>query len=310
MRLLLLALLIALSTPVPAYASQVDQTRAELAVLTGKRPQSRLDAGVFHTPALDREMPFFVYLPPGYDLDPGARFPVLYMLHGMGGSSWEWAELGLFGAADELVASGAIDPFLIVLPQGDQAYWFDHANGDDYGAYVARDVVAEIDQRYRTIPAREARAVGGLSMGSMGALQLAINYPNVFGAVGAHGLTLRDYPSMAEHLGEELSPRWLGDERRYAAFDPISLYRQLPAVARRLDIWLDVGADDAHWRPIAAEFHQQLLEDHVPHEWRILPGGHDPGRYQRAHAKEYLRFYGKALALATSSSPRPSFLTF
>jgi enterochelin esterase-like enzyme len=295
-RLLLTVLLIALSAPSLAYASQVDRTRAELAVLTNKRPQSRLDAGLFHTPALDRAMPFFVYLPPGYDLDPEARFPVLYMLHGMGGSNWEWQGLGLFGAADDLIAAGQIDPLLIVLPQGDQAYWFDHANGDDYGAYGARDVVAEIDRRYRTVPSRDARAVGGLSMGSMGALQLAINYPEVFGAVGAHGLTLRDYPSMAEHLGPELALRWLGDEHRYAAFDPIALFRERPETARRLRIWLDVGADDALWRPAAAEFHEQLLDDAIPHEWRVLPGDHDPGQYQRTHAKEYLRFYDKALA--------------
>jgi S-formylglutathione hydrolase FrmB len=183
-----------------------------------------------------------------------------------------------------------------VLPQGDQAYWFDHANGDDYGTYVARDVVAEIDGRYRTVPERGARAIGGLSMGSVGALQLAINYPDVFGAVGAHELTLRDYARMAEFLGEELTPRWLGDERRYAAFDPIQLYRQRPEVARRLAIWLDVGADDASSRPIAAEFHQRLLDDGVPHEWSVLPGDHDPGRYGRAHVREFLRFYGRALA--------------
>ena len=298
MRLLLLALLLVLSVPAAAHASPIDQTRAELAVLTGKRPQSRLDRGVFYTPSLDRDMPFFVYLPPGYDLDPGARFPVLYLLHGMGGSNWEWAELGLFGAADALIATDEIDPFLIVLPQGDQSYWFDHAHGKHYGAYVARDVVAEVDRRYRTVPAREARAIGGLSMGSMGALQIAINYPDVFGAVGAHGLTLRDYASMASHLGDELAPRWLGGERRYAAFDPIALYKERPAAARRLDIWLDVGADDATWRPLATAFHEQLLRDGVPHEWRVLAGDHDPGKYQRAHAREYLRFYDKALAPA------------
>jgi enterochelin esterase-like enzyme len=281
-----------------ARAAGVDETRAELAVLTGKRPVSRLDAGLFYTPSLTREMPFFVYLPPGYDLDPSARFPVLYMLHGMGGSNWEWQGLGLFGAADELIAAGEIDPLVIVLPQGDQAYWFDHADGNAYGAYVATDVVAEIDRRYRTVPSREARAVGGLSMGSMGALQLAINYPAVFGAVGAHGLTLRDYTSMAEHLGEELAPRWLGDEARYAAFDPSRLYRQRANVARELDIWLDVGANDALWRPSATAFHEQLLRDGIAHGWHVLPGDHDPGQYQRAHTREYLRFYGSALAAA------------
>ena len=70
-----------------ARAAGVDDTRAELAVLSGRSPQSRLEGGHFYTPALDREMPFFVYLPPGYDLDARARFPVLYMLHGLGGTN-------------------------------------------------------------------------------------------------------------------------------------------------------------------------------------------------------------------------------
>src|SRR6266508_1581172 len=135
-------------------------------------------------------------------------------------------------------------------------------------------------------------------MGSMGALQLAINHPEVFGVVGAHGLTLRDYGAMVAHLGEDLAPRWLGDERRYAAFDPIRLYGERAGAARRLRIWLDVGADDAQWRPIAEEFHRRLLADGVPHEWRVLPGDHTPDRYWRVHAKEYLRFYGSALAPA------------
>src|SRR5262245_21085281 len=104
-----------------ARAANVDDTRAELAVLSGRRPESRLESGRFYTPALEREMPFFVYVPPGYDLDATARFPVLHMLHGLGGSNWEWAALGLLSAADELIEADELPPFLIVLPQGDQA---------------------------------------------------------------------------------------------------------------------------------------------------------------------------------------------
>jgi enterochelin esterase-like enzyme len=293
--LVALGLVGAAAAPAAALSADVDATRAELAVLTGRRPVSRTEAGLFYSRALGRQMPFFVYLPPGYDLDGEARFPVLYMLHGLSGTNWEWAELGLFSAADELIAAGEIRPLVIVLPQGDQAYWFDHADGNRYGTYAAREVVAEIDRRYRTVHDRAAQAVGGLSMGSMGALQLAINYPDVFRTVGAHGLTLRDYASMAEQLGPELAPRWLGDGRRYAAFDPLRLYRDRAPAARRLRIWLDVGADDAYWRPSAEAFHRQLLADGVPHEWRVLPGDHNPDRYWRVHVREYLRFYGSVL---------------
>jgi poly(3-hydroxybutyrate) depolymerase len=78
---------------------------------------------------LDREMPYYVYLPPGYDTQPETRYPVLYMLHGMGGSNAEWLGYGLLGRAHDMMSVGQSAPFLIVLPQGDQGYWMDHAAG-------------------------------------------------------------------------------------------------------------------------------------------------------------------------------------
>jgi enterochelin esterase family protein len=61
-------------------------------------------------------MPYTVFLPPGYD-DGDERYPVLYMLHGMGGQRSEWREVGLLDAADALMGAGAVDRFVIVLPQ-------------------------------------------------------------------------------------------------------------------------------------------------------------------------------------------------
>ena len=62
--------------------------------------------------------------------------------------------------------------------------WVDHTNGGPkWGQYTAQDVVAEIDATWRTVPGRDHRAIGGLSMGAQGALQLAMRYPDVFGRV-------------------------------------------------------------------------------------------------------------------------------
>jgi len=88
-------------------------------------------------------MSYLAYQPPGYEASSPARYPVLYMLHGSGGGYTEWASYGLLVAADHLMQRGEIPPFLIVLPEGDRAYWVDHANGGPaWGTYMAREVVA------------------------------------------------------------------------------------------------------------------------------------------------------------------------
>src|SRR5207248_8112965 len=113
---------------------------------------SRVESDTFFSPALGQTMPYFIYLPSGYDSSSTTRYPVLYMLHGAGGSNTEWEGYGLFGTADQLIGSGAIAPLIIVLPQGDQAFWMDHANGGPkWGTYTAHDVVGEIDGHFRTL---------------------------------------------------------------------------------------------------------------------------------------------------------------
>jgi len=239
-------------------------------------------------------MPYTVYLPPGYDADPTARYPTVYMLHGMGGSNGEWSGYGLFAAADALIASGRIKPIVIVLPQGDQSYWFDHADGYLWGTHVANEVVPEVDALVRTRADRGSRAIGGLSMGAHGALQLAMNYPNVFGVVGAHAPTVRDWAGMVEYLGEEMAERWYGDETYFERFDPRALLREKPNVARRLKIEIDTPVEGTTWRPVAEEIHELLKDQGVVHEFLLLPGDHNGDRYWRLHAATFLQYYGDA----------------
>ncbi len=77
---------------------------------------SRIEERTFYSRALSRSMPYFIYLPPGYDAN-SDRYPVVYLLHGLGGSNHEWMGYGALAAADELIKSGQIAPMLIVLPE-------------------------------------------------------------------------------------------------------------------------------------------------------------------------------------------------
>ncbi len=246
---------------------------------------ARLEEPALDSAAVGRTLPYRVYLPPGYDSTPDQRFPVLYMLHGWGGDERQWERLGLLTAAERMIRAGELPPLIIVMPRGEQAYWMDHSGGGPrWGRYVAAELVAEVDRRYRTEPVRERRMIGGLSMGGHGALQLALNNPGTFGAVGAHSLVLRRYAE---------APQYFGDEAYFRRFDPVSIIRSRPESARGPALWIDIGTADG-WRERAEAFHLQLEAAGITHGWQLAPGGHDDA-YWTANMETYLRFYAAAL---------------
>jgi S-formylglutathione hydrolase FrmB len=173
---------------------------------------------------------------------------------------------------------------ILVLPQGDYSYWVNHAtDGSRWGDYTAEDLVRHVDATYRTLPDAAHRAVGGLSMGGFGALQLSFNYPGVFGVVGAHSPAL--YP-------DDGSLPILGAGADFAARDPVLLAATATGLDR-LDILLDIGEED-HFVERAMELHEALDEREIPHRWLLQPGGHDFDYWER-NVVLYLRFYDEAL---------------
>ncbi|HVA23414.1 MAG TPA: alpha/beta hydrolase-fold protein [Chloroflexota bacterium] len=282
------------TSPVPNKFQVATAPRAASpmgAALPGKG--SRTEFYLFESKALNRTMHYLAYEPAGYELQPGQRYPVLYLLHGMGaglggpsGYETEWPGYGMLATADDLIATGQIPPLLIVMPEGDQSYWIDQAgSGGRYGTYVSDDLVSEIDGRFRTEPDRAHRAIGGLSMGGFGALSIAMLRPDVFGTAGAHS------PSLVHR---DRGPAFFGDAAYFAAHDPVQLLRDHPATARSLRLWLDVAADDPLWKADTEALHRQLLSEGVPHEWHEWAGQHD-GLYWNAHLNDYLGFYVAAL---------------
>ncbi len=250
-------------------------------------------------PGRGRTMPYLAYLPPGYDRNLNARYPVTYLLHGGGGTDTEWADYGLVDAADRLMGSGTIPPFIIVLPQGDQEYWVDHvvdravgANGERWGTYTAHEVVAEIDTRFRTIARPAGRAIGGLSMGGHGAFQLSLNFPGIWSVVGAHSPALRPFGD---------APTYLGAGAEFAARDPFALIRSKVGIARTLTYWIDTAESDPWFTQVAA-LHLELETLGIAHEWHPFPGGHDAA-YWGGHLEDYLRYYAGALCRDRSACP-------
>lgn len=251
----------------------------------------RVEEGAFRSSALGQPMQYTIYLPPGYDAAPAARYPAVYLLHGSSGLRSEWIDYGVLAAADRLMRTREIAPLIIVLPQGDQEYWVDHvvdasvgANGERWGTYTAREVVPEIDRRYRTIARPEGRAIGGLSMGGHATMQLPLTFPGVWSVLGVHSPSLRPYGDAATYLGR-------GAE--FAARDPLSLIRAKPDLARSYTWWLDSGDVDP-WRPAVEAIRAELSARGIAHEWRPYAGDHSLA-YWSAHVEDYLRYYSSAL---------------
>jgi len=269
----------------------------------------------FYSDALGQEMSYRIYLPQGYGpVTPGPldfllrrgqeqpRYPVLYLLHGLGATNKQWSRLGVFDEVERQIAAGAA-PVIVVLPTGNTGYWVNQAGGGArYGDYVAQDLVAHIDATYRTVARPDARALGGISMGGNGALQIGLNYPGVFGTIGAHSPALRTRQQAPYFMGgffpgSGASP---GPEA-YAARDPLSLVKG-GAMTAPERLWIDIGQQDV-WAPRAQELHAALLERGWAHTWLPAAGVHD-GPYWQRRMPEYVGYYLNALgASAQSGAP-------
>jgi enterochelin esterase-like enzyme len=240
----------------------------------------------FYSQALGRAMPYRVYLPPGYEspIRASQRYPVIYLLHGMGGRYDEWSGYGVEEVANQLLAGGRFAHVILVMPQGGLGYWMNQDGGTPWADYVAHDLVGHVDATYRTLAEREARAIGGLSMGAHGAVQLALNYPALFGVVGAHSPSIRS---------RETAPAYFGNESGFARRDPVTLVHDAQ-LADPPAIWIDAGETD-FWKAGAEALHQALAARGWAHEWHVYPGEHD-GWYWGDHLWEYLPYYSTAFA--------------
>jgi enterochelin esterase family protein len=157
--------------------------------------ESFTSAVLAHNPLGDparRAIP--VYLPPGYDTGT-QRYPTLYLLAGFNGrgttllNDTVWDE-NIADRLDRLIASGAMRPMIVVMPDcltrlGGSQYINSSATGR-YEDHLVDELVPHVDRTYRTLAARDFRAVCGKSSGGYGALMLAMRHPDVFGAVASH----------------------------------------------------------------------------------------------------------------------------
>jgi S-formylglutathione hydrolase len=140
------------------------------------------------------DQPVLVYLPPSYRLEPQRRYPVVYLLHGLGMRPSDWEATGpghpaLSEHLDHATKAGAFKEMIVVYANGANRYMGSlYMNSSAEGRWedaIVSDLVGWIDTHYRTLNQAASRGVVGLSMGGFGALRFGFLHPDIFGAVYA-----------------------------------------------------------------------------------------------------------------------------
>jgi S-formylglutathione hydrolase FrmB len=211
----------------------------------------------------------------------GRPRPLLVFLHGRGDDG-EDSNLHeeLFAALARL---GPRAPAIVFPDGGEHSYWHDRAGGA-WGRYVMDEVIPMALRELHADPRRVA--IGGISMGGFGALDLARLHPGRFCAAGAHS------PALWQTAGETAAGAF-DDAGDFARNDLIHLARTSPRAFAGQPLWLDAGDRDpfdAGDRALVATLHGGGVRIEV-HRW---PGEHD-GKYWRSHWDRYLHFYARAL---------------
>ena len=151
----------------------------------------------YHSKTLKTDRRMSIYTPPGYEKG-NKSYPVLYLLHGMGGDEEAWLCTGRAAQIlDNLIAEKKCVPMIVVMPNGntrhssapgesDEGMYEPYMCGSTDGSFEAhfKDVVDFVDRNYRTVNKASSRAVAGLSMGGGHAYMIGLNYPWLFDYVG------------------------------------------------------------------------------------------------------------------------------
>lgn len=238
-------------------------------------PASEVVTREFKSATLDREWKYELYLPTGYDTS-RLRYPVLYLLHGNGGTGSDWIKHGkLQSVADGLIASGDMPPAVIVMPDAGVTWYVDRK--EKMETAILRDLFPEVEKSLRVLQTREGRLIGGLSMGGYGSLRLVLKYPEMFAAAALLSPAIYDPvpppASSARRVGIFGAPQF--DERVWKGLNYPTLWQAYLAKQTPVPMYINSGDDDEFMiEADATRLYSLLRANQQPAELRIVDGGH------------------------------------
>jgi putative tributyrin esterase len=252
---------------------------------------SRVDTVKFQSKLVNATLPYNVILPPDYDAAKTARYPVLYLLHGLTGHYTDW--VGRTNIADY----AAQYRIIVVTPEGNDSWYI-----ENYETYILLELIPDVQQRYRTIEARDGRAIAGLSMGGYGAIKFGLKSPQTFAFAasmsGAFGMTRFTDEQVPASWRESLKLFGPAGSQTRKANDLFELIGNVPAsqITSLPYFYFDCGTEDS---PLIFPYNRQLadmmVDRKIPHEYRELPGDHSWAYWDR-QVQEILRLAGQKLA--------------
>ena len=271
--------------------------------------KGRVETIKFQSKLVNANLPYSVVLPTDYDTSRTSRYPVLYLLHGLTGHYNDWL------SRTNLADYAAQYRLIVVTPEGNDSWYIDSATApsEKYESYILKELIPDVQQRYRTIEARYGRAIAGLSMGGYGAVKFGLKSPTTFvfagsmsGAFGVTRFTEQEIGPSGLQTSLKLFGAAGSDTRKQN--DVFELIKQLPAnhVGALPFFYFDCGTEDsALIFPYNRELAGLMAEKKIPHEYRELPGDHSWGYWDR-QVQEVLELAVKSLGVRPPIKPATS----
>lgn len=227
---------------------------------------------------------YSVYLPEGYETDTLRRYPVLYLLHGLGNTNTKgWVERGNVEAiANRVIAEGRACPMVIIMPDaGTDGPGYFNREGWPYEDYFFQELIPYVESHYRVLTDAMHRAISGLSMGGGGTLVYALRHPGLFAAACPLS-ALVTFPTRSNN-----DSGWMDKYPQVRAWatsamqpenTPLDLIRnatpeQLSAISR-VRWYIDCGDDDYLYEGNLA-LYMLLREKQIPFQYRMRDGAHN-----------------------------------
>jgi len=264
-------LLLTLAFAVPFAAQQAGST-----VTDRTRPSQPLQVQEqkLDSKLMAREMPYRVILPNGYETTKAERYPVIYLLHGLYGNDTNWTD------KTKVAEYAAKYSFIIVTPEGANGWYTDSVSkpSDRYESYIIKELIPEIDKKFRTKADRDDRIVAGLSMGGYGAVKFGLKYPELFSLVGSFSGAFGTSDFTEKTAGEigktvDLVYGPTGSETRRAN-DVFALLGAVTDVKKLPFFYQACGTEDFLFSS-NRNFDALMIKQKVAHEYREQPGVHD-----------------------------------
>jgi enterochelin esterase family protein len=236
-----------------------------------KVPHGTVSRRWYESPSISMTRRITIYTPPGYETGK-QKYPVLYLLHGMGGDEEAWINLGRTSQIlDNLIAQGKAKPMIVVMPNGNVVQ--EGAPGESSLGFLKpsmqlpntmdgryeetfMDIINFVERNYNVITSKSGRAITGLSMGGYHSMHISRYYPDTFDYIGLFSAAIMPNDKVTSKVYENVDA---------------ALQQQMKNGYKLY--WIGIGKTDFLYK-YNTEYRQKLDAMKMPYEYRESEGGH------------------------------------